>query len=71
MTYLKLETVLNSQIDEFFKRGKYEALDVSYISQSYFDSPRKRIRNNRDGILLIKQTLRDFESMYEDIGVMI
>ena len=54
----------SSQIDEFFTRGRHEDLDVYCISQSYFGLPRQRIRNNKDILILLKQTLRDFQSMY-------
>ena len=56
------------QIDEFFTRGRHENLDVYYISQSYFGLPRQSIRNNSDRLILFKQTLRDVQSMYYDIG---
>ena len=58
----------SSQIDEFFTRGRHEDLDVYYISQSYFALPRQSIRNNSDRLILFKQTLRDVQSMYNDIG---
>ena len=58
----------SSQIDEFFTRDRHEDLDVYYISQSYFALPRKSIRNNSDRLILFKQTLRDVQSMYYDIG---
>ena len=57
-----------SRIDEFFTRGRHEDLDVYYISQSYFALPRQSIRNNSDILILFKQTLRDVQSMYYDIG---
>ena len=38
----------SSQMDEFFKRGRHENLDVFYISQSYFSLPRQSVRNNSD-----------------------
>ena len=56
------------QIDEFFTRGRHEDLDVYYISQSYFALARQSIRNNSDRLILFKQTLRDVQSMYYDIG---
>ena len=56
------------QIDEFFTRGRHEDIDVYYISQSYFGLPRQNIRNNSDRLILFKQTLRDVQSMYYDIG---
>ena len=58
----------SSQIDEFFTRGRHEDLDVYYISQSFFALPRQSIRNNSDRLILFKQTLRDVQSMYHDIG---
>ena len=58
----------SSQIDEFFTRGRHEDIDVYYISQSYFGLPRQSIRNNSDRLILFKQTLRDVQSMYYDIG---
>ena len=58
----------SSQRDEFFTRGRREDLDVYYISHSYFALPRQSIRNNGDRLLLFKQTLRDVQSMYQDIG---
>ena len=58
----------SSQIDNFFTRGRHEDLDVYYISQSYFALPRQSIRNNSDRLILFKQTLRDVQSMYYDIG---
>ena len=58
----------SSEIDEFFTRGRHEDLDVYYFSQSYFALPRQSIRNNSDRLILFKQTLRDVQSMYYDIG---
>ena len=58
----------SSQKDDFFTRGKHEDLDVYYISQSYFALPRQSIRNNSDRLILFKQTLRDVQSMYYDMG---
>ena len=58
----------SSQTDEFFTRGRHEDLDVYYISQRYFALPRQSIRNNSDRLILFKQTLRDVQSFYSDIG---
>ena len=58
----------SSEIDEFFTRGRHEDLDVYYISQSFFGLPRQSLRNNSDRLKLFKQTLRDVQSMYYDIG---
>ena len=57
-----------SQIDEFFTRGRGENLGVYDLSQSCFALPRQSIRNNSDRLILFKQTLRDVQSIYHDIG---
>ena len=58
----------SSQIDEFFTRGSHKGLDVYYIRQNYFGLPIQSIRNNSDRLILFKQTRRDVQSMYYDIG---
>ena len=58
----------SSQIDEFSTRGRHEDLDVYYISQTYFGLPGQSITNNSDRLILFKQTLRDVQSLYYDIG---
>ena len=57
----------SSQIDELFTRGRHEALDVYYISQSCFALPRQSIKDSSDRLKLFKQTLRDVQSMYHEI----
>ena len=57
----------SSQIDEFFTRRKHGDLDVYYISLSYFALP-SQSRKNSDRLILFKQTFRDVQSMYYDIG---
>ena len=58
----------SSLIDEFFTRGRHDNSSVFCVSQSYFGLPRQSIRNNSDRIILFKQTLRDVQGMYYDIG---
>ena len=58
----------SSQIDESFRRGRHEDLDVYFISQSYFALPRQSIRKNSDRLILFKQRLWDVQSMYYKIG---
>ena len=58
----------SSQIDVFYTRGRQEDLSVFYVSHGYFGLPRQSIRNNSDRLILFKQTLRDVQSMYNDIG---
>ena len=48
-------------IDQFFIRGRHNNLDIYYLSQSYFDLPKRTIRNNSNRIILFNQTLKDIE----------
>ena len=38
------------------------------LSQSYFDSPRRTIRNNSNEIILFQKTLKVVEHIYRDIA---
>ena len=58
-------------IDPFFIRGRHNDLDVYYLSQSYFDLPKRTIRNNSNIIILFRQTLKDVEHIYRDIAGLI
>ena len=53
-------------IDPFFTRGRHNLCDVYYLSQSYFEVPKRTIRNNSNIIILIQQTLKDVEYIYRD-----
>ena len=57
----------SSQINKFFTRGRREDLDIYYISQSCFALPGQSIRNNSDRLILLKQTIRDVQTMYYDM----
>ena len=48
-------------IDQYFIRGRHNNLDIYYLSQSYFDLPKRTIRNNSNKIILFNQTLKDIE----------
>ena len=54
--------------DPFFTRGRHNDLDVFYLSHSYFDLPKRTIRNNSIIIILFQQTLKDVEHIYRDIA---
>ena len=59
-------------IDQFFIRGRHNNLDIYYLSQSYFNLPKRTIRNNTNKIILFSQTLKDIEHIYiEMLQVMI
>ena len=55
-------------IDQFFIRGRHNGLDIFYLSQSYFDLPKRTIRNNSNKIILFNQTLKDIEHIYRDVA---
>ena len=55
-------------IEQFFIRGRHNNLDIYYLSQSYFDLPRRTIRNNSNKIILFNQTLKDIEHIYRDVA---
>ena len=55
-------------IDQFLIRGRHNNLDIYYLSQSYFDLPKRTIRNNSNKILLFNQTLKDIEHIYRDVS---
>ena len=55
-------------LDPIFNRGRHNDLDVYYLSQSYFDLPKRTIGNNSKIIILFQQTLKDVERIYRDIA---
>ena len=54
--------------DSFFTRGRHYDLDVHYLSQSYFESSKRTIRNISNKIILSQQTLNDVEHTHRDIA---
>ena len=55
-------------IDRFFIRGRHNNLDIYYLSQSYFDLPKRTIRNISNRIILFNQTLKDIVHIYRDVA---
>ena len=55
-------------IDPFFTRGRHKSCDVYHLCQSYFDAPKKTVRNNSNIIILFQQTLKDVEHIHRDIS---
>ena len=55
-------------IDQFFIRARHNNLDIYYLSQSYFDLPKRTIRNNSNKIILFNQTLKNIEHIYRDVA---
>ena len=58
----------NRYINQFFIRGRHKILDIYSPSQSYFDLPKRNIRDNSDKINLFSQLLKDIEFIYRDVG---
>ena len=55
-------------VDQYFTRVRHKYLDIYYLSQSYFDLPKRTIRNNSNKIILFNQTLKDNEPKYRDVA---
>ena len=55
-------------IDQYLIRGRNIDLDIYYLSQSYFDLPKRTIRNISNKIILFNQTLKDIEHIYRDVS---
>ena len=55
-------------IDPFFTRGRHKSCDVYYLCHSYFDAPKKTVRNNSNIIILFQKTLKDVEHIHRDIS---
>ena len=58
----------SNYIDQYFMRGRHNHLDIYYLSQSYFDLPKRSIRISSNKIILFSQTLKDIENIYRDIA---
>ena len=54
--------------DQFSIRGRQNYLDNYYLSQSYFDLPKRTILNNSNKIFLFNQTMKDIESIYRVVS---
>ena len=51
-------------VDQYFIRGRHNDLDDCYLSQSYFDLPKRTIKNESNEIILFNQTKKDIEHIY-------
>ena len=52
---------------DFFSRGRHQNLDIYYISQSWYELPKKTIRYNCSRIMLIPKLLKDITMIYNYI----
>ena len=55
-------------IDQFLIRGRHNNISIYYLSQPYFDLPKRTIRNNSNKIILYNQTLKVTEHIYRDVA---
>ena len=55
-------------IDQFFFSRRHNNLDIYYLSQSFFDLPKRTIRYNSNKIILFNPTLKDIEHIYRDVA---
>ena len=58
-------------IDQIFIRGRHNNLDIYYLSQSYFDLPKRTKRNISDETTMFNQTLKNINIYIEMLQVMI
>ena len=56
-------------IDQFFHRGRHNNLDLYFLSESYFDLPKRTIRSKSNKTILFNQTLKDIEHIKRDVAV--
>ena len=54
-------------IEKMFTRGRHNALDIFYISQSYFRLPRHSIRENSNFFIFFKQCKKNLHHIYYDL----
>ena len=51
----------------YYTRGSHNNCNSIYLSQSWFDLPKKTIRNNTNVIILFKLNKRDKDLIYSDL----
>jgi hypothetical protein len=56
-----------STIAEYYTRGRHSNVNCIYITQNYFQLPRKSIRANANLLILFQLAKRDLENIYNDI----
>ncbi len=62
------DCVLGSQnkAEAYYTRGRHNNCDSLYLSQSYFQLPRKSIRENSNFIILFPQDSKNISHIYQD-----
>jgi hypothetical protein len=55
-----------SNIHRYFTRGRHSNINCVYLSQSYFELPRRSIRNNSNCFIFFKLDPRDVANVWQD-----
>ena len=55
-------------IDQFLIGCRHNSLGIYYLSQSYFDLPKRTKRSISNKTILFNQILKDIENIYRDVG---
>ena len=58
----------SNHIDQFFERGRHNNLHICYLSQYFFDLPKRTLGNIGQRNILFTQTYKHIEETYRDIG---
>ena len=56
-----------SNIEEYFTRGRHSNINCLYISQSYYKLPKKSIRDNANFLMLFQLNKRDLQNIHNDL----
>ena len=64
----KLGSSNSRLLDQYFIRERHYDLEIYYLSQSYFYSPKIPIRTNSNKKILFNQTLKDIESIHRSVA---
>lgn len=55
-----------NKIESYYTRGRHNNVDCFYLSQSYFQLPRRTIRGNSNFLILFKIPKKDMNHIYQD-----
>ena len=63
-----LDTLSTKHLGRFFIKGRENKLDIYYLSQTYFDLPKRKIRKSSNKKILLYKASKDKENIYGDVG---
>ena len=64
---LMLDKRALQKAEEFFTRGRPMGINIVFISQSYYEVPRRTIRENCNFLILFRQNKRSLDALYRDL----